>query len=215
MQEADRVDAFYGFQDLATQTQGGADAECTSATSILSTCLGCWADSTFSATLTRVSRSSASRQKVVPGCQLGITASHGTQAGAAVRDMGPVGTQCSVLLLPIAHCTATNRHMVYFWLSHTAAALPGQRDVTPNCPSHRESTLRMSACSAPPLIPSADQGRCPHCFPPRPAASDWAGHLGLDGEPYRSLRETKLLETSGRMITKGSQDCNFCNGLGG
>lgn len=30
MQEADRVDAFYGFQDLATQTQGGADAECTS-----------------------------------------------------------------------------------------------------------------------------------------------------------------------------------------
>lgn len=28
MQEADRVDALYGFQDLATETQGGADAEC-------------------------------------------------------------------------------------------------------------------------------------------------------------------------------------------
>lgn len=27
MQEADRVDALYGFQDLAPQTQGGADAE--------------------------------------------------------------------------------------------------------------------------------------------------------------------------------------------
>lgn len=28
MQEADRVDALYGFQDLAAETQGGADAEC-------------------------------------------------------------------------------------------------------------------------------------------------------------------------------------------
>lgn len=189
----------------------------------------------------------------MPGCQLGITASHGTRAGTAVRDMDPRGT---LLLLPIAHCTATNSYTGYFWISHTAAALPGQRDMTPNCPSHRwdtleesrrthgqgkalfdkqrvvvcgtegelgtgsdgagqtrcllslnntplttfhrsltrESTLRMSACSAPPLIPSVDQGRCPHCFPPRPAASDWAGHLGLDGEPYGSPRDTKLSE---------------------
>lgn len=30
MQEANRVDALYGFQDLAPQTEGGADAECSS-----------------------------------------------------------------------------------------------------------------------------------------------------------------------------------------
>lgn len=184
----------------------------------------------------------------MPGCQLGITASHGTLAGTAVRDMGPLGT----LLLPIAHCTAINSYTGYFWISHTAARLSGQRDPTPNCPSHRwdtfeerrthrqgktlfneqrvvvcgtecelgtgsdragqthcllsqnnvslttfhrsltrESTLRMSACSAPPLIPSEDQDHCPHCFPPQPAASNWAGHLGLDGEPYGSPRETQ------------------------
>lgn len=30
MQEANRVDTLYSFQDLAPQTEGGADAECSS-----------------------------------------------------------------------------------------------------------------------------------------------------------------------------------------
>lgn len=32
----------------------------------------------------------------------------------------------------------------------------------------RESTLRMSDCSVPPLIPPADRGRCPQCLGPAP-----------------------------------------------
>lgn len=162
----------------------------------------------------------------MPGCQLGITASHGIHAGTALRDMGPRGT---LLLLPTVHCPATNSYTCYFWvLPYCSSPLPAHRDMTWNCPSHRwgaseesrgthrqrkaligeqraavvgaegelgtgsdgagqtrsqlslnntplttfhrsltrESTLRMSACSAPPLIPSADQGRCPYGFPP-------------------------------------------------
>lgn len=54
------------------------------------------------------------------------------------------------------------------WRGQTRGPLSAEN--TPLTTFHRsltrESTLRMSACSAPPLISSADQGRCPHCFPP-------------------------------------------------
>lgn len=44
------------------------------------------------------------------------------------------------------------------------------RNNTPLTTFHRsltnESTLRMSACSAPPLIPTAGPGRCLHCSAP-------------------------------------------------
>lgn len=66
--------------------------------------------------------------------QLGTTASHGAQAGTAVRDMGLWG---ALLLLPIAQCTATNSYTGYFWITRTATAEPGQRDMTPNCRKHR------------------------------------------------------------------------------
>lgn len=166
----------------------------------------------------------------------------------------------SLLPLPIAHCTATNSYTSYFRITHTAAALPGQRDMTPNCPRHRyyslkekwgdrqgkslfdeqrvtvfgveseleqavtaldkhtafchwnntslttfhrsltrESTLRMSACSTPPLIPSVDQGCCPHCLPSTSCLRlSWAF-----GPCWRTLekskRDTTMLETDQRM----------------
>lgn len=175
------------------------------------------------------------------------------KAGTAVRDTGPPGT---LPLLPIAHCTATNSYTVYFWISHTAAALPGQRETQPQTVQAtgktlkkeeeglirkgksfvwwtqsrclrdkggarnrqwwggtntmpivgeittslttfhrsltRESTLRMSACSTPPLIPSVDQGRCPHCFPPSTSGL----RLGRAFGPWwRTLRKPRKHET--------------------
>lgn len=146
--------------------------------------------------------------------------------------------------------------MLFLGFSHIAAALPEQRDMTWNCPSHRwgaseesrgthrqrkalideqraavvgavgelrtgsdgagqarcqlslnntplttfhrsltrESTLRMSACSAPPLIPSADQGRCPHCF--LPPTSTNSLRLGQAfGPRWRTLQKPKRHKT--------------------
>lgn len=154
-----------------------------------------------------------------------------------------------------------NSHTRYFWMSHTAAALPGQRpdaklskpkvfswkvgggdrnregtvwwtkkcrcwcsvwagivsdgagqthymlslNDTPLTTFHRsltrESTLRMSVCSAPPLIPPVVQGHCPHCFaPPQPTASNWAGHLSFKWEPYGGPKDTVLWEAVGVVI---------------
>lgn len=57
----------------------------------------------------------------------------------------------------------------------------------------RESTLRMSACSAPPLMPSADQGCSPHCFPPPSTGGLRPGRAF--GWRLRTLRKAKRHKT--------------------
>lgn len=62
----------------------------------------------------------------------------------------------------------------------------------------RESTLRMSACSVPPLIPLADRGRCPQCLRPaptcrlRPGPTFGLRRRTLRGETQKGYESSRL-----------------------
>lgn len=64
----------------------------------------------------------------------------------------------------------------------------------------RESTLRMSACSVPPLIPPADRGRCPQCLGPaptcrlRPGPTFGLRRRTLRRETQKGYKSSKILD---------------------
>lgn len=79
----------------------------------------------------------------------------------------------------------------------------------------RESTLRMSACSVPPLIPPADRGRCPHCLRPtltcslRPGRTSGLGWRTLPRPethtPHQNHKANRVHTYMVTTVTKGSR----------